>query len=97
MTVTAIQNHFELCGRDEGDLITRIDNFRRAVRVQRGAILAIEWKDGCRSFTTCASIHYQIPLSVGRPSVSALGENHHAPGQVAVQEVRQRPNSGARN
>ena len=57
-----VTRRFEMSGRDETALVSRIDELRRAVRVRDGHILDIGWSRDAQTGVHRASILYELPL-----------------------------------
>lgn len=63
MNKIQIRKRLEMRGRDDEDLVRRIDDFRRALKEHEGAILNIKWNHGDRRSESHASVLYHVPLT----------------------------------
>ena len=63
-----VEKRFEVRGRDEHDLVWKIDLLREALRRRSGAVLKI----ACSAEVGCgehvATVHYRVPVPAYAPS-----------------------------
>jgi hypothetical protein len=57
-----VTRRFDMSGRDEAILISRIDELRRAIRMREGSILDIRWTRDKKNGAHRASILYELPI-----------------------------------
>jgi hypothetical protein len=62
MNESRVTKRFDLRGRDEWDLVDRVETLRHAIRTRRGAVLSIAWsRDGAKG-PHRASVVYEVPV-----------------------------------